>query len=123
MTDRCAPPDGSPSGWYWVLSPKGEPATTWWDGLEFFSGDWRPGSGWTYLRPCRPDDAEARERLEAEVATMRHEIARTSAIADHLMTENKRLREVAKQIVAADSGGPVAIFKAIEAARKALNAR
>lgn len=112
MTNRCAPPDGSPSGWYWCEAPsvlKGEPneevVGRYYNGWWYFSGGQLSAEtayslGYRYLRPARPDDAEARERLEAEATTMRHEIAQTSAIADHLMTENKRLREALDQTLA-----------------------
>lgn len=82
MTDRCAPPDGSPSGWYWLrYGDSADPAPWYW---QVEDSGWTAGStndpplsieemeneGLQCIRPCRPDDAEARERLEAEVARL-----------------------------------------------------
>lgn len=76
MTDRCAPPDGSPSGWYWLrfLEKEYPFPFYWFDDLkrwetesgECASSEIMAKTGYSYYRPARPDDAEARERLEAE---------------------------------------------------------
>lgn len=71
MTDRCAPPDGSPSGEYWVeFENRTKIVLRWRHDLAawWFMGAWRTPdeihfTAVRYLRPCRPDDAEARERF------------------------------------------------------------
>jgi len=110
-------------GWYWCGGGVGEtPAEAAHDN--------------TYHLPASPDDAEARERLEREATIMRNEIARTAAIADHLMDKNKRLREalefIAKSEVAvtmpwtheiAADAFSAALHRNRSAAKEALNAR
>ncbi len=75
MTDRCAPPDGSPSGYYWIIAD-GQTTIGHWAGSMWFSAYGNVSEktatrrGWVYLRPARPDDAEARERLHRWVMAM-----------------------------------------------------
>jgi len=71
-TDRCAPPDGTDTEWHWIEMSRGPHLARWnvirqsWWAIE--RGSLTPfqmqQTGYRYLRPARPDDAEARERLE-----------------------------------------------------------
>lgn len=87
MTDAptCRPPpEFQRERWHWLLSPEEPP--------ELVLDEWEEGAwvvdviatpeamamyGFTYSRPCRPDDATVRAQLE---------------------TENARLREALKQV-------------------------
>lgn len=111
MTDRCAPSDGSPSGWYWIDMSRGPHLARWNADRQVWWPIDRGGitpfemqhSGYRYLHPCRPNDAEARERLEAE---------------------NKRLRDLIHAILAADERGQGLPFAtAMDAAREAVDGK
>lgn len=96
MTDRCAPPDGSPSGEYWVeFENRTKIVLRWRHDLAawWFMGAWRTPdeihfTAVRYLRPCRPDDAEARERLEDENKRLREAL---EDVAEHLEVSLDRL--------------------------------
>lgn len=115
MTDRCAPPDGTAQGsWHWYGHARrnetglGPIAARWTGdriqvGYRAMTSSELSAQGFYYLRPARPDDAEARERLEAE---------------------NKRLRDLIHAILAADERGQGLPFAtAMDAAREAVDGK
>jgi hypothetical protein len=121
MTDRCAPPyEHANERWHWLKIHDNAVVRFWWPGDGWHQPLGNIGSndmaraGYRYLRPCRPDDAEARERLEQE---------------------NKRLREALDQTLATmqalhpssagdmSNGDYARLWNATMAALEALNAR
>lgn len=82
MTDRCAPPDGTAQGsWHWYGHARrnetglGPIAARWTGdriqvGYRAMTSSELSAQGFYYLRPARPDDAEARERLHRWVMAM-----------------------------------------------------
>lgn len=78
MTDRCAPPyEHANERWHWLKIHDNAVVRFWWPGDGWHQPLGNIGSndmaraGYRYLRPARPDDAEARERLEAENKLLR----------------------------------------------------
>lgn len=86
MTDAptCRPPpEFQRERWHWLLSPEEPP--------ELVLDEWEEGAwvvdviatpeamamyGFTYSRPCRPDDATVRARLEKENARLREALGK-----------------------------------------------
>lgn len=85
MSDRCAPPaEHADERWHWLQIHDNAVVRFWWPGdgwhqpLRNIGSNDMARAGYRYLRPARPDDAEARERLEQENKRLREalEIAR-----------------------------------------------
>ena len=86
MTDRCAPPyEHANERWHWLKIHDNAVVRFWWPGDGWHQPLGNIGSndmaraGYRYLRPCRPDDAEARERLEQENKRLREALDQTLA--------------------------------------------
>lgn len=78
MTDRCEPPpEWRDHCWHWLKIHDNSIVAFWWngEGRRRTLGSLDPVemacAGYTYLAPCRPDDATERLRLEAENARLR----------------------------------------------------
>lgn len=123
MTDRCAPPDGTDTEWHWIEMSRGPHLARWnvirqsWWAIE--RGSLTPfqmqQAGYRYLRPARPDDAEAREPLEQENKRLREALAliANSEVAVTMPWTHE---------IAADAFS-AALHRNRSAAKEALNAR
>lgn len=107
MTDRCEPPpEWRDHCWHWLKIHDNSIVAFWWNGEGWRRtlGSLDPVemacAGYTYLAPCRLDDATERARLEAE---------------------NARLQGLIRAILAADERGQGLPFAdAMDAAQEAV---
>lgn len=81
MTDRCEPPpEWRDHCWHWLKIHDNSIVAFWWNGEGWRRtlGSLDPVemacAGYTYVAPCRPDDATERVRLEAENARLKADL-------------------------------------------------